>query len=529
MAVDFIKTDDLTAYLLGQSRTSSLEEVDAAHWSWFHFKVCLIAGVGFFTDAYDIFAINIAATMINYVYNQGQEPRAPLGPLLKASAPVGTLVGQLLFGRLADVAGRKRMYGVELIIIIIGTFGQALSAKGAIQTLNLYAILIVWRFIMGLGIGGDYPLSAVISSEFAPSHIRGRMMTAVFANQGWGQLSASIVGVLVLLGFKNSATGRATVTALQLQQDVDRAWRIILGLGCVPAAIALYFRLTIPETPRFTMDIERNVEQARKDIEGFLQTGKYKYDPDSMVIRVNAPRASFRDFVQYFRHWRNGMLLFGCAYSWFAIDVAFYGIGLNTDKFFCSIGFAQSVNTFDDFINLCVANMFFSGVGLVLGYWATFCVIDNVKWGGRKRIQMMGFAMLSVLFLIMGTLTKLSPGSKAMLALFCLAGFFLNFGPNTTTFIIPGELFPTRYRSTCHGLSAASGKLGAIISQFGIVGPLSTAHALFVFVAFTLTGLGATCLVEETNRKTLEHMSGEPQESFINGVSASLTFAYLIY
>ena len=64
-----------------------------------------------------------------------------------------------------------------------------------------------------------------------------------------------------------------------------------------------------------------------------------------------------------------------------------------------------------------------------------------------------------------------------MLALFCLAGFFLNFGPNTTTFIIPGELFPTRYRSTCHGLSAASGKVGAIISQFGIVGPLSAAHA----------------------------------------------------
>lgn len=63
-------------------------------------------------------------------------------------------------------------------------------------------------------------------------------------------------------------------------------------------------------------------------------------------------------------------------------------------------------DTFNDFINLCVANMFFSGVGLVLGYWTTFCVIDNVKWGGRKRIQMMGFAMLSVLFLIMGTLTK---------------------------------------------------------------------------------------------------------------------------
>ena len=57
----------------------------------------------------------------------------------------------------------------------------------------------------------------------------------------------------------------------------------------------------------------------------------------------------------------------------------------------------------------------------------------------------------------------------AMLFLLCLTGFFLDFGPNSTTFIIPGEMFPTRYRSTCHGISAASGKLGAIISQFAIV------------------------------------------------------------
>jgi PHS family inorganic phosphate transporter-like MFS transporter len=56
---------------------------------------------------------------------------------------------------------------------------------------------------------------------------------------------------------------------------------------------------------------------------------------------------------------------------------------------------------------------------------------------------------------------------KGFVVLYCLANFFQNFGPNTTTFIIPGELFPTRYRSTAHGISAASGKLGAIIAQLG--------------------------------------------------------------
>ena len=75
--------------------------------------------------------------------------------------------------------------GVELILIIVATFGQAVSGSG--HAVNIIGVLVVWRFIMGVGIGGDYPLSAVISSEFASTHIRGRMMTAVFANQGWGQ------------------------------------------------------------------------------------------------------------------------------------------------------------------------------------------------------------------------------------------------------------------------------------------------------------------------------------------------------
>ena len=64
-------------------------------------------------------------------------------------------------------------------------------------------------------------------------------------------------------------------------------------------------------------------------------------------------------------------------------------------------------------------------------------------------------------------LTATASSTKVFVFLYCLANFFQNFGPNTTTFIIPGEVFPTRYRSTGHGISAASGKLGAIIAQVG--------------------------------------------------------------
>ena len=98
--------------------------------------------------------------------------------------------------------------------------------------------------------------------------------------------------------------------------------------------------------------------------------------------------------------------------------------------------------------------------------------------------------------------------------------FFFNFGPNATTFIVPGECFPTRYRSTSHGLSAASGKVGAIIAQV-LIGPLRTRgatednkspwlnHVLEIFALFMLMGCFTTLLIPETKRKTLEQLAGE--------------------
>jgi len=103
---------------------------------------------------------------------------------------------------------------------------------------------------------------------------------------------------------------------------VDYMWRLLIGMGCVPGVIALYFRLTIPETPRFTMDIERNVVQASQDINNVLTTGTFVVDPDAVVQRVKAPKASRKDFVAYFTKWENGKVLLGCAYSWFALDVS---------------------------------------------------------------------------------------------------------------------------------------------------------------------------------------------------------------
>jgi MFS transporter, PHS family, inorganic phosphate transporter len=281
-------------------------------------------------------------------------------------------------------------------------------------------------------------------------------------------VTAAIVALITVAGFKQQILADNVL----VYKHIDYCWRILIGFGCVPGAIALYFRLTIPETPRYTMDIERNVKQASQDVDTYLTTGTYVIDPDAPIMRVDAPKASRRDFIRHFSQWKNGKVLFGCAWSWFALDIAFYGLGLNSSTILSTIGFgAPATGTpqhkvWQNLYNVSVGNIILSVGGLIPGYWFSFAFID---FWGRKPIQLMGFVLLTIIFCCMGfgydKMLSTSSGKKAFVFLYCMANFFQNFGPNTTTFVIPGEVFPTRYRSTAHGISAASGKLGAIVAR----------------------------------------------------------------
>lgn len=176
---------------------------------------------------------------------------------------------------------------------------------------------------MGLGIGGDYPISAVITAEFAPPKYRGRMMAAVFMCQGWGSLASALLPFTLLAAYKH-----AILNSIQAQNGnekayIDTIWRLVIGLGAIPACIALYARLTITETPRFTMDIRRNIDDAIQDISTALEgTPCVPSTTGTTTIAPTLPEASWEDLRQYFRQLRNFKALFGTAYSWFALDVS---------------------------------------------------------------------------------------------------------------------------------------------------------------------------------------------------------------
>jgi hypothetical protein len=182
----------------------SLEEYEATHpgkaFTWADFKLYAICGVGFMLDSYDLFIVNLASPIWAYEFYTTSKLATttkvppPTIPFLvrgavNAAANIGNVLGQLSFGFMGDVFGRKFVYGKELIIAIIGIImiislpvnGTAGLKKGTQKMWWLFG----FRMLLGIGIGGDYPMSAAIVAERSTLGNRGRMLGWIFSNQGW--------------------------------------------------------------------------------------------------------------------------------------------------------------------------------------------------------------------------------------------------------------------------------------------------------------------------------------------------------
>lgn len=184
-----------------------LNALDVAKTQWYHFTAIVIAGMGFFTDAYDLFGISLVTKLLGRIYFHvpGSKKPGTLPPSFSSAingvALVGTLAGQLFFGWLGDKLGRKKVYGLTLMLMCLASVASGLSFGS--NPNSVMVTLCFFRFWLGFGIGGDYPLSATIMSEYANKKTRGAFIAAVFAMQGFGILGGGVFAILVSAAFNS--------------------------------------------------------------------------------------------------------------------------------------------------------------------------------------------------------------------------------------------------------------------------------------------------------------------------------------
>jgi PHS family inorganic phosphate transporter-like MFS transporter len=375
--------------------------LDEASLSRSHMRAVLASGMGFFTDAYDLFVIGIASALITKDWQLSSAHLAILNSTMLAAAFGGALV----FGRYADVVGRKRVYWLVAAIMIAGALGSALSGS--------FWVLIGFRFLLGFGVGGDYPVSAVMVSEYANRKDRGKLVGMVFGTQALGL----IVGPLIALALLGSGVGN------------DVAWRVLLALGAVPAAGVIYLRCRMPESPRYQTQVRERAG-----------------DP--------WPEAGLRAFLTN-RRWL--ITLAGTAGCWFLLDYAYYGNTISTPQILGLISPHASTMT-----KIALQLAIFV-VAAVPGYALAIARLDRI---GHRRLQLTGFAVMAACFAVIAVIPGLTTAVVPFLLVYGVSYFFTEFGPNMTTFVLPSELYPVTMRTTGHGISAGIGKLGAFIGVF---------------------------------------------------------------
>ncbi|CAN0886341.1 Low affinity inorganic phosphate transporter 1 [Linum grandiflorum] len=479
--------------------------------------------MGFFTDAYDLFCISLVAKLLGRIYyhHSGSLKPGTLPPGVSAAvngvALSGTLAGQLFFGWLGDKLGRKKVYGMTLMLMVICSVASGLSMgkhpKAVISTLCFF------RFWLGFGIGGDYPLSATIMSEYANKKTRGAFIAAVFAMQGFGILTGGLFAIVVSTSFnaRFKAPAYEDNAERSTVEQADYVWRIILMVGALPAGLTYYWRMKMPETARYTALIAKNAKQAADDMAKVLQQ---EIEPEEDKIEQIGAAADYGLFSKEFLR-RHGLHLLGTSSTWFLLDIAFYSQNLFQKDIFSAIGWippAQTMNAIEEVFRIARAQTLIALCSTVPGYWFTVALIDKI---GRFTIQLMGFFFMTVFMFALAipydhwTHRENRIGFVVM---YSLTFFFANFGPNATTFVVPAEIFPARVRSTCHGISAAAGKVGAMVGAFGFLylaqnkEKAKAENSLLVLGVVNFLGMAFTFLVPESKGKSLEEMSGENKE-----------------
>ncbi|KAF2869283.1 putative MFS phosphate transporter [Massariosphaeria phaeospora] len=434
----------------------------------YYFKNMVLPGAGLGLEGYVLFSIGNVRPLLQDSFSRCWKTFEICDEIWTQAIDyleiVGIIVGQILVGILGDWMGRRWGLIQDAIIMFLGLL-MLTAAWGVTQ--NGWVICYVWSlFFYGIGVGGEYPMTATSGMENAVGSgkvstkddrlHRGRKVTSAFLMQGWGQFFNQVVLILLLLIF-HSGSGNPPYSKLSAQW----AYRVSFAIPAVGTLWLVYYRYFKMRSASKQLLISKKKAKV---------TG---YDTKSLKLTFT-----------YF-----GPRLIATAGAWFANDVFFYGNKLFQSQFIAVItpnNKSVMVGWLYNLINV--------GVSLV-GYYLASFLIDN-KLYGRKWMMIVGFLADFILFIVPAFAYDFFTSPEHITtfqAMYFLSSFFNQFGPNSVSFLVAAEVFPTPIRATAHGFSAAVGKLGALLAAV-LYNYIDTQQKFYVVPWFGLAGALLTYL-----------------------------------
>jgi len=411
--------------------------------------------------------------------------------MVAAATLFGILIGASALGALSDHFGRRPMFIFEMIVFTVFLVVIVLAQS--------VVWVIVGLFGIGLALGCDYPTAHVMISESTPSRTRGRLVLGAFAFQAAGALAGTAVGYLVLSA--DPALG---------------AWRWMYAVAIIPAVPVLIGRLFVTESPHWLAARGRHKEAEHALKRLLKRAPPYPLDIDLPGADTEGSPKKEAGYGALFEK-KNRRALVLASVPWFLQDLGTYGIGIFTPTILAaSLGHkrenAQSVADIVQNDLLAAEGAAMIDVLLLAGIAVAVLLCDKV---GRIRLQVAGFIGCALgLFLAAQSAAFDGPMKMVLIfAGFMLFNFMINLGPNAQTYLIAGEVFPTKVRAKGAGLAASFAKIGAVITAFFfpiVLADFGTSLLLYVLVGTSLLGALTTWLFRiETKGVSLESVGAE--------------------
>ena len=405
-----------------------------------------LALVSNFSTAYNVLSISLVLELL--------PEQTPRDRSLCSSALIGgMIVGQLVGGWLGDALGRHSAMALVLSLQIVAALWTAsvssLNGDGT-DSWSFYDRLAWWRFVLGIGCGGVYPLAATLSSETDSPHPPAKLVALAFSAQGVGYLVVPLWAWIVLSW---------------LDQE-DWAWRLLLGVGALPGLFLMAARVrTVRQLRRrwsFALDDERP------------HLSKARTVPVSLLDAIQLEDHLLRKFV-------------GTGVCWFLFDVLFYG-----NTLFQPIVLAEAFGPTETVLKAARDSTLLALMSLP-GYFVSVAAVGSQS---PRSIQLLGFISMAFLYLFIGSsFESLAQRKWLLMITYGLTFFVSNYGPNTTTFLLPSLTFSETCKATLNGVCAALGKAGALVGSTCFVlaserwGPQSVffVGSVLAFVGYALT------------------------------------------